>query len=134
MEKLPILEQMEQIVQAENKSIPDHQKVAKELEPLYKIKKFNLNNIRGIPIKFYVWDQSACGPKLIIEDNGKVVGAKNDCNKCQIVRAKMILENKDIFEWDVIFEKNYNSAWVGVCASENFNYESWPEINPLDGY
>ncbi|RIA88528.1 hypothetical protein C1645_826212 [Glomus cerebriforme] len=170
MEKLPILEQIKQIVQVENKSIPDHQKVAKELEPLakyidfrriegrllvdiiepleiipaeiilnvyrYSIKSKNLdlNNIRGIPIKFYetdyVWDHSACGPKLIIENNGKVVSAKNDCNKCQNVRAKMILENEDIFEWDVIIEKNYNSAWVGVCASENFNYESWAGNQP----
>jgi hypothetical protein len=37
----------------------------------------------------------------------------------------MILESKDIFEWDIIIEKSCNYAWVGVCATENFNYETW---------
>ncbi|RIA82265.1 BTB/POZ protein, partial [Glomus cerebriforme] len=42
MERLPALEQMEQIVQIENKFITDHQKVAKELEPLVKYIDFKL--------------------------------------------------------------------------------------------
>ena len=42
--------------------------------------------------------------KLIIEDNGKVVQSNNS-SMCQSVRAKLILENKGIFEWDVIIEK-----------------------------
>ncbi|RIA81576.1 hypothetical protein C1645_881535 [Glomus cerebriforme] len=46
IKKLPALEQLKQIVQVKNKFIIDHQKVAKELEPL-----FNEAD--------YVWDQSA---------------------------------------------------------------------------
>ncbi|CAG8590979.1 uncharacterized protein OCT59_001021 [Rhizophagus irregularis] len=94
----------------------------------------DLNNIRGIPIyrikeSDLIWDESACGPKLIIEDNGKVVRAPNDLNSHQNVRAKMILENKGIYEWDIIFEK-VEVAWVGVCASENFNYEKYAGDQP----
>ncbi|GBC26122.2 hypothetical protein GLOIN_2v1520563 [Rhizophagus irregularis DAOM 181602=DAOM 197198] len=88
--------------------------------------------IRGIPFtmyKFkesdYVWDKSACGSKLIIEDNGKVVYAPNGCEQHQCVRAKMPLNCKGIFEWSVIIETHCVNTWVGVCASENFNYEKW---------
>ncbi|CAB5166943.1 uncharacterized protein OCT59_029512 [Rhizophagus irregularis] len=85
-----------------------------------------INYIRGIPslYKFaYVWDKSSCGSKLIIEDNGKVIRAQYDCYFHQSVKVKMILENKGIFKWDVIIEKDCEYAWVGVCSSENFNYE-----------
>ncbi|RIA80009.1 concanavalin A-like lectin/glucanase domain-containing protein [Glomus cerebriforme] len=76
----------------------------------------------------YVWNQSACGSKLVIEDNGRVVSANN--YDMQSVRAKMTLENKDIFEWDVIIEKECSYAWVGICASENFNYEIFAGSQP----
>ncbi|PKC57283.1 hypothetical protein RhiirA1_472713 [Rhizophagus irregularis] len=90
---------------------------------------FNLNDIRGIPIlpndrineSDYVWDESACGSKLIIENNGKIVHAQNGCSSHQNVRAKMILENSGIYEWDVIIEKACNASSIGV-ASENLNY------------
>src|SRR4051812_30813261 len=36
----------------------------------------DLNVNRGI--NDYVWDETACGSKLIIEDNGKVVQAQNN--------------------------------------------------------
>ena len=93
-----------------------------------KLHNTDLNGIRGIQVhKFnesdYVWDKSACGSKLIIEDNGKVVHAPGGCGH-QSVRAKMTLDNKGIFEWDVIIEKTCTYAWVGVCAPENFNYET----------
>ncbi|CAB5356880.1 unnamed protein product [Rhizophagus irregularis] len=95
------------------------------------------NGIRGKPqkpINFaesnYVWDESARGSKLIIEDNGKVVRATNDLRVRQNIRAKMILENEGIFEWDVIIEKDCDYSWVGVCASENFNYENWAGEQP----
>jgi hypothetical protein len=92
---------------------------------------FNLSDIRGTPIPIYndyVWDESACGSNLIIEDNGKVVQALDKCNSS--VRANMILDNKGIFEWDVIIEKDCELAWVGVCASENFNYGEWAGDQP----
>jgi hypothetical protein len=176
MERLPTLEQTKQIdnlVQVENKIIADHQKIAKELEPLIKLIDFrrikgrilvniieplgitptevilnvyryntlllnsdysDLNDTRGIPIltcSNYIWDESAHGSKIIIEDNGKIVCASNDLNgSWQSVRAKMVLENKGIFEWDVIIEKNCSSAAVGVCASENFSYETWAGYQP----
>ncbi|CAB5189692.1 uncharacterized protein OCT59_000941 [Rhizophagus irregularis] len=177
IERLPTLEQVKQIensTQVENKFIIDHQKVAKELEPLVEFIDFrrikgqvliniiepleivpariilnvyrhytksnnsNLNDIRGIPIlpKYsinesdYVWDESACGSKLIIEDNGKIVHAPNDCTSHQNVRAKITFENNDTFEWDVVFEKVSFASWVGVCSSENFNYEGFAGDQP----
>ncbi|GES97608.1 concanavalin A-like lectin/glucanase domain-containing protein [Rhizophagus clarus] len=163
-ERLPTLERIRQVensAQADNKnkSIINHQEVAKELEPLIKfidfmrikaviladfieplelipakiisdvyrqkaiLSKVDSNDIRGIPN--YVWDESACGPNFIIEDNGKVVRLPNKfCDNHLSVRAKMLLENEGIFEWDVIIE-NCTNAWVGVCASENVDYERW---------
>jgi hypothetical protein len=47
----------------------------------------NSNVFRGIPQTMYVWDELACGPKLIVEDNG----AKHS-NIRQNVRAKFALE------------------------------------------
>ncbi|CAG8573067.1 8376_t:CDS:2 [Rhizophagus irregularis] len=92
------------------------------------------SGIRGISMyKFkesnYVWDESACGPKLIFEDNGKVVYAPDGCGH-QSVRAKMPLDYKGIFEWSVIIEKYCVNAWVGVCASENFSFEWWAGCQP----
>jgi hypothetical protein len=88
----------------------------------------DLSDIRGIPIIYTncVWDESTCGSKLIFEDNNKVVYAPNDLTSTwNNVRAKMALENEGIFEWDVIIEKDCDSFWVGVCSSENFDYESF---------
>src|SRR5205814_8189437 len=45
MERLPTLEQIKNSVKVESKSITDHQKVAKELEPL--IKFIDFRRIRG---------------------------------------------------------------------------------------
>ncbi|GBC05751.1 hypothetical protein RclHR1_06400001 [Rhizophagus clarus] len=94
----------------------------------------NINNVRGTPIPIsrinesdYVLDESACGSGIIIEDNGKVANANND-RSWRSVRAKTILENNGIFEWDVIIE-NSGYSWVGVC-SENFNYEAWAGEQP----
>ncbi|GES97548.1 hypothetical protein GLOIN_2v1788445 [Rhizophagus clarus] len=143
-----------------NKPIINHQKVAKELEPLVelidfrrierdqidlieplkiipaeifqydnsKLKNSDLNNIRGIPIyrikeSELFWDETGCGTNLTIVNNGKIVQALSNCSKHQSVRAKIALENKGIFEWDVIIEKTCSYAWVGVCASENFDYK-----------
>src|SRR5947199_2533288 len=101
MGRFPTLERLENSVQAEveNKFIPDHQKVAKELEPLVKFIDFrriksriltdiikpleiipaeiilnvfrdktksDFSDIRGT---LYFWDKSACGSKLIVEDD-----------------------------------------------------------------
>jgi hypothetical protein len=91
------------------------------------------NHIRGMSktnyTNLYVWDESACGSKLIIEDNGKIVYAPKGCG-FQNVRAKIALENKGIFEWDVIVEKVSFGSWIGVCASDNFNYEIWAGNQP----
>jgi hypothetical protein len=84
----------------------------------------DLDDIRGR--SQFAWDKSACGSKLIIEDNGKVVQASKALSfKSQSVRSKMILENKGMFEWDIIIEKDCRHALVGICSSEDFNYESW---------
>ncbi|GBB90597.1 hypothetical protein RclHR1_01760021 [Rhizophagus clarus] len=161
IDRLPTLEQIENLITVGNKTITDWQKVAKELEPLIKfidfrrirtqiiadfieplkiistdiildayrnvalLNNFNICDIRGKTINDsnYVWDKTACGSNLIIENEGKIVQASNSCNSHQSVRAKIALEDKGIFEWDVIIEKKCENVWVGVCASENFNYE-----------
>ena len=164
IERLPTIEQLDNSAQVENKCIADHQKVAKELEPLVQFIDFkrikgqilndvicpleiipaeiisnvycqkgsnnaDSNEFRGIPIfklnesDGLVWDESACGSKLIIEDNGKVVQSSYGLH--QNVRAKIVLDKKGIFEWDVTIEKTCAWTWIGVCASENFNYEEF---------
>ncbi|CAG8736132.1 10488_t:CDS:2 [Rhizophagus irregularis] len=86
---------------------------------------FSLSDFRGKAINDYVWDETACGSKLIIKDNGKIVQTiKVSSYRHQSVRAKITLGNRGIFEWDVIIEKACSYSWVGICASENFNYEN----------
>ncbi|GBB90589.1 hypothetical protein RclHR1_01760013 [Rhizophagus clarus] len=92
------------------------------------------SNIRGIPIyrikdSELVWDESACGSKLVIEDDGKVVCAPYDGGH-QSVKGKLALENKGIFEWDVIIEKKCAQSWIGICALENFDYEIFAGTQP----
>ncbi|GES97513.1 hypothetical protein GLOIN_2v1482344 [Rhizophagus clarus] len=170
MERLPTLEQVENTIKVENKSITDHQDVAKELEPLVKyidfkrikgqvlvnliepleiipvetllsvyrnivlLNSLDFKDIRGnlhvIDKASYVWDETARGSSLIIEDNGKIVEASNNCNTHQSVRAKMTLENNGIFEWNVIIEEMCTWSWVGVCAAENINYEVFAGNQP----
>ncbi|CAB5189659.1 unnamed protein product [Rhizophagus irregularis] len=83
----------------------------------------DLCDIRG-KLTGYVWDETACGSKLVIEDNGKTIHAQNSCGY-QNVRAKIALENKGIFDWDVIIEKIAGNSCVGICVSENLNYETF---------
>ncbi|GBB85567.1 hypothetical protein RclHR1_12060005 [Rhizophagus clarus] len=93
-----------------------------------RLNKFELNNTRGTICSQYVWDETECGTNTLIEDNGKVVYLKSKTKSWRNVRAKMILEGKGIFEWDVIIEKA--NAWVGVCAPENLSYEFWAGRQP----
>jgi len=89
----------------------------------------DLNEIRGVLPTFHesghFWDESACGSELIIEDEGKVVRIQKDYKFLQSVKSKLTLKNKGTYEWDIIIEKNCDYAWIGVCASENFNYEKF---------
>ncbi|GBC05761.1 hypothetical protein RclHR1_06400011 [Rhizophagus clarus] len=79
----------------------------------------------------YVWDESGCGSELVIMENGRIVKPSFGFSRLQSVRAKKLLEfNKGTFEWDVIIEKSCRTAYVGVCASENFNYEAWAGNQP----
>ncbi|GES97599.1 hypothetical protein GLOIN_2v1842735 [Rhizophagus clarus] len=85
------------------------------------------DGIRGKPQKTieyidYIWDESACGTNLTVENDKKTVSSSNSAQ--QSVRAKVALGNKGVFEWDVIIERACSASWVGVCAS-NLNYESW---------
>ncbi|CAB5188827.1 uncharacterized protein OCT59_000867 [Rhizophagus irregularis] len=85
----------------------------------------DINGTRGIPYDFdYVWDSSACGSKLIIENNKKVVSAPNGVNSYQGIKAKVALEDNGIFEFDFVIEKDCKPAWVGVCSSEHINFET----------
>ncbi|GBB93281.1 hypothetical protein RclHR1_21410001 [Rhizophagus clarus] len=84
-----------------------------------------LNGVRGE--SNFVWNESECGQNLIIKEYGKVISASNHCLLHQSVKAKMEIDgkSKDIFEWDVIIEKTCRWSWVGVCASENINHDSF---------
>ncbi|POG81478.1 uncharacterized protein OCT59_021232 [Rhizophagus irregularis] len=95
-----------------------------------RLSKSDLNNIRGIPIPTCVWDESECGASILIEENGKIACLQEKTDSWRNVRAKMILEDNGIFEWDVIVEKAGSDAWVGVCASENLNYGFWAGRQP----
>ncbi|RGB33769.1 hypothetical protein C1646_815823 [Rhizophagus diaphanus] len=89
-----------------------------ELDELRSMTEFNDVN--------YVWDESACGSKLIIMENGNIIQSTFGQTSLQSVRAEILLEyNKGIFEWDIIIEQSCRSSYVGVCASENFDYEAW---------
>ncbi|RGB33774.1 hypothetical protein C1646_815825 [Rhizophagus diaphanus] len=59
-----------------------------------KLNESDLNNIRGIPIPVCVWDDTACGSKLIFENNGKIVRLQSQTKSSRNVKAKMILEDK----------------------------------------
>ncbi|CAI2194250.1 19662_t:CDS:1, partial [Funneliformis geosporum] len=89
----------------------------------------DLNEVRGRLPEYketgFVWDESACGYNLIIEDNGKVVRASDACLKHQSVRARVVFENPGIFEWDVILDRHCAWGWVGVCASGNLVYDNF---------
>ncbi|GBB97716.1 hypothetical protein RclHR1_03050005 [Rhizophagus clarus] len=98
----------------------------------------DLNDIREIPIfrikeSQLFWDESKCGSGLMIEENGKVIRAPNVLAPQRSVSAKIALESKGIIEWDVIIEKHCSWSWVGVCASEDFNYERFSG-NQLTGW
>ncbi|GBB93283.1 hypothetical protein RclHR1_21410003 [Rhizophagus clarus] len=84
----------------------------------------DLNGIRGVHIceSDYTWDESSCDSKLIIEENGKIVSTRDDCDLQTCVKANLTLENQGIFEWDIIIKRLCEYAWIGVCAAENFNY------------
>ncbi|RGB33754.1 hypothetical protein C1646_761333 [Rhizophagus diaphanus] len=71
-----------------------------------------LMGVRGINTNF-AWDESG---------NGKIVSAPLGNYSDQCARTKLIIINKGIFEWEVIIEKSCVYSWVGICASENFNY------------
>ncbi|GES97626.1 hypothetical protein GLOIN_2v1836052 [Rhizophagus clarus] len=88
----------------------------------------DLNGTRGIYTNEsnYIWDESACGSLLDIEENGKIAVARYDCRSAlQSIRAKLTLGSKGNFEWSVILEKASLHSWIGICASEDFNYEIW---------
>jgi hypothetical protein len=161
MEQFPTLEELKNSNEVKNIIIINHQKIAKELEPLIKFIDFNkidteilsdiieplniipteiflntyrqkarLNKtkivrIQGTPYNFidYVWDETACGSKLVIGDDGKDVYTKIDC-EFQGIKSKVIFEDKGIFEWDIIIENNSLSC-VGLCTplEHNFDYE-----------
>ncbi|GBB93895.1 hypothetical protein RclHR1_02250005 [Rhizophagus clarus] len=55
----------------------------------------------------------------------RIIAASDFNSTQQCVRAKVALGDKGIFEWDIIIEKACGASWIGVCASENFNYETW---------
>ncbi|RIA81902.1 concanavalin A-like lectin/glucanase domain-containing protein [Glomus cerebriforme] len=84
-----------------------------------------LNKFRGYNKSNLIWDDTACGSKLIIKDNGGVVCASNCVDGCQTVRSKFGFCDIGIYEWDIIIEKYCANSWIGICDSINIDYEKW---------
>ncbi|GES97511.1 hypothetical protein GLOIN_2v1482360 [Rhizophagus clarus] len=85
-----------------------------------------LGNTRGIQLSNdYVWDKSACGSKLITEDDGKIVFAQNCRNTRQSVRAKILLANKENFNYETPSAGRQPTGWVlgsnGCCRHSAIN-------------
>ncbi|PKY28754.1 hypothetical protein RhiirB3_445095 [Rhizophagus irregularis] len=140
VERLPTLkqidlEQIENSIESGNKLFIDHQKVTKELEPLVKF--INLKRIKTKILADIIEPLEIIPIEIIciayrhfaLLNNGKIVQAPINCNSHQNVRAKIVLGDKGIFEWDIIIERTCEYACVGVCASKNFNYESLCKIS-----
>ncbi|CAI2176215.1 18758_t:CDS:2, partial [Funneliformis geosporum] len=75
--------------------------------------------------RFLIRVESACGSRLIIEENVKIVRTLKGNH--QSVRAKVVLENKYIFEWDVIIEKHCTQSFVG----EPVHYDLPSKLRPV---
>jgi hypothetical protein len=90
-----------------------------------KLNKTDLGEFRGTPCNFinYAWDETACGSKLVAEDNGKVVCARYRCVD-QGIKSKVISEDGGIYEWDIIIENNGIISMIGLCTSENYDFET----------
>ena len=52
------------------------------------------------------------------------------CDEHQSVRAKMVLGNEGIFEWDITIEEICFHAYIGVCALEDLDYEDNVAFKP----
>ncbi|CAG8692248.1 12873_t:CDS:2 [Rhizophagus irregularis] len=108
IKRLPTLEQLENenSIIIENEIITNRQEVSNKLKPLVKFIDFGQIKVQILT--------DIIEPLEITPTVTKIM---------ENVKVKMILENKGIFKWDVIIEKDCEYAWVGVCSSENFNYE-----------
>ncbi|UZN99703.1 uncharacterized protein OCT59_000970 [Rhizophagus irregularis] len=80
----------------------------------------DLCDIRG-KLTGYVWDETACGSKLVIEDNGKTIHALNSCGY-QNVRAKIALENKGYQSTGWVLSSN------GYCYNSNTRLSYCPSF------
>ncbi|GES97544.1 hypothetical protein GLOIN_2v1802430 [Rhizophagus clarus] len=65
-------------------------------------------------------DNSVRVRNKFITDNQKIVKELKP-----LIEAKIALEDKGIFEWDVIIEKYCGWSWVGICAPENLDYNKF---------
>ncbi|GBB85594.1 hypothetical protein RclHR1_01210002 [Rhizophagus clarus] len=87
----------------------------------------DLNDVRGMSP--YVWDELACGSKILIKENGSIVESTYEFQHLQSVRSKMSFENEGIFEWDIIIERNCKNVYIGVCG--NLNYDKFAGSQPI---
>ncbi|RIA86691.1 hypothetical protein C1645_828919 [Glomus cerebriforme] len=112
IERLPTLEELKNSIKRINVQILTDYIEPLEIIPLeiiinaYRhialLNNMYLSDIRGMS---YIWDESTCGSNLIIKNNGKVIFARSMGVESQGVRAKMILKNNNIYEWNIIIEK-----------------------------
>ncbi|UZN99724.1 uncharacterized protein OCT59_000991 [Rhizophagus irregularis] len=128
---LPTLEQIENPIKVKNKFITDHRKVGKELEPLIKFIDFRRIKVQ---ILANIIEPLEIVPDKIISNAYRYIALSNNLNLNNLINTRGTSINEIdyvwTFKWDVIIKKNCSWSWVGVCASKNFDYQTFAGNQP----
>lgn len=73
----------------------------------------------------FIWDESACGSDLVIEKTGSTVRALSSCKSTENVKGKILINDKGIYEWNLIVDKGCKKMYIGICAGKSFDVESF---------
>ncbi|CAG8507647.1 10936_t:CDS:1 [Ambispora leptoticha] len=88
------------------------------------IKAYRFHAISNIPTKTtrgslvnrkITWDETKCGPHLIVNDDGTIVQSLAR-NNSQMAIAKQAFKGEDILQWDIVIEKNTKYVAIGVIS------------------
>ncbi|UZN99713.1 uncharacterized protein OCT59_000980 [Rhizophagus irregularis] len=128
---LPTLEKIENPIKVKNKFITDHRKVGKELEPLIKFIDFRRIKVQ---ILADIIEPLEIVPDKIISNAYRYIALSNNLNLNNLINTRGTSINEIdyvwTFKWDVIIKKNCSWSWVGVCASKNFDYQTFAGNQP----
>ncbi|POG68888.1 hypothetical protein GLOIN_2v1777856 [Rhizophagus irregularis DAOM 181602=DAOM 197198] len=118
-------------IKVKNKFITDHRKVGKELEPLIKFIDFRRIKVQ---ILAYIIEPLEIVPDKIISNAYRYIALSNNLNLNNLINTRGTSINEIdyvwTFKWDVIIKKNCSWSWVGVCASKNFDYQTFAGNQP----